>query len=105
MISHSERRAQLQARYAELQRRIVVVENEVDAEHSSDWEAHAIEREGDEVLEGAGNSARQEILQIEAALERLDSGEYSVCTVCSDPIPEERLTILPYTPFCRKCAT
>lgn len=105
MISHSQRRAQLQARYAELEKRIAAVEDELDSEHSSDWEELATEREGDEVLEGVGNSAQQEIRQIEAALERLDSGEYGVCTNCGDPIPEERLNILPYTPFCRNCAT
>jgi RNA polymerase-binding transcription factor DksA len=105
MISNSQRRAQLQARYAELEKRIVAIDEELDAEHSSDWEELTIEREGDEVLESVGNSAQQEIRQIEAALERLDSGEYGVCTTCGDPIPEERLTILPYTPFCRNCAT
>lgn len=104
MISHSQRRAQLQARYAELEKRIVAIDEELDAEHSSDWDELAIEREDDEVLEGVGNSAQREIRQIEAALERLDSGEYGVCTICGDPIPDERLTILPYTPFCRNCA-
>jgi RNA polymerase-binding transcription factor DksA len=104
MISHNQRRAQLQARYAELERRIVAVDADLNAEHSSDLEELAVEHEDDEVLEGVGNSAQREVRQIEAALERLDSGEYGVCTNCGDPIQEERLNILPYTAFCRDCA-
>lgn len=104
MISHNQRRAQLEARYAELERRILAIGGELEAEHSSDLEELAIEHEDDEVLEGVGNSAQQEIRQIEAALDRLDSGEYGICTNCGDPIQEKRLTILPYTPFCRDCA-
>lgn len=104
MISHNQRRAQLEARYAELEKRIVAIGGELDSEHSSDWEELTIEHEVDEVLEGVGNSAQQEIRQIEAALERLESGEYGTCTICGDPIQEVRLNILPYTPFCRDCA-
>lgn len=104
MISHDQRRAQLQARYAELEERIRAIGEELEAEHSSDLEELATEHEDDEVLEGVGNSAQQEVRQIEAALERLDSGEYGICTNCGDPIQEERLNILPYTTFCRECA-
>ncbi len=104
MISHSQRRTQLEDRYAELEARIAAIGDELDAEHSPDWEDLAVEREDDEVLEGVGNSAQQEMRQIEAALERLDSGQYGTCTSCGEPITEERLNILPYTPFCRNCA-
>ena len=94
MISHDQRRAQLQARYAELEMRIVAIDAELDAEHSSDLEDLAIEHEDDEVLEGVGTSAQQEVRQIEAALERLELGEYGTCTICGDPIQEERLNVL-----------
>ena len=42
--------------------------------------------------------------QIEAALERLDEGEYGICATCGEQIADKRLDVLPYTPFCRKCA-
>jgi RNA polymerase-binding transcription factor DksA len=105
MIPNSQRRTQLQARFADLEKRVVAIDAELDAEHSSDWEELAVEREGDEVLEGIGLSAQAEMRQIEAALERLDSGEYGFCVTCGEPISQERLNILPYTPFCRNCAT
>ncbi len=90
--------------YADLSARITSIDTELDQQRSTDWEELAIEREGDEVLESMGISAQQEMRQIEAALERLDEGEYGVCTVCGERISDKRLDVLPYTPFCRNCA-
>jgi RNA polymerase-binding transcription factor DksA len=52
-----------------------------------------------------GLSAQQELRMIEGALHRIEEGEYGFCTKCGAPIGEERLNVLPYTPFCRNCAT
>ena len=41
---------------------------------------------------------------IRAALQRMDEGEYGYCVKCGTEIMEERLDVLPYTPFCRDCA-
>ena len=56
------------------------------------------------MLEQLGVSGQSEIAQIRAALARMDAGEYGVCVRCGETIAEERLDLLPYTPFCRKCA-
>ncbi len=104
MIPTSARRVQLEARYADLKTRIEAIDDELDSHQSTDWEELAVEREADEVLEGIGVSAQHEMRQIEAALERMDAGEYGVCVRCGDAISEERLDVLPYTPFCRNCA-
>lgn len=45
-----------------------------------------------------------ELEQIKAALHRLESGTYGLCTACGRKIPKERLQALPYTPFCVICA-
>lgn len=42
--------------------------------------------------------------QIEGALERIESGEYGICVECSGKIPKMRLQVIPYTPYCVKCA-
>lgn len=42
--------------------------------------------------------------QIEAALERIEEGNYGVCTECEAKIPKTRLQVLPHTPHCVKCA-
>ncbi|MCF1709523.1 TraR/DksA family transcriptional regulator [Tabrizicola sp. J26] len=104
MSSIHERRAQLEARLADLNARIAGIEMELDSHDAKDWEELATEREDDEVLEGMGNSAQTEIRQIQAALERVAIGEYGYCVKCGEQISDERLDALPYTPFCRKCA-
>lgn len=98
------RRTELEARLAALQERMIQIDAELESHDSRDWEELAVEREGDEVLEGMGLSAQQEIRAIEAALSRLDAGEYGYCTKCGARIEDERLDVLPYTPFCRSCA-
>ena len=80
------------------------IDSELDQHLSSDWDDLASEREGDEVLEGMGLSAQQELRQIVAALERLDAGDYGICVTCGQPIADKRLDLLPCTPFCQSCA-
>jgi RNA polymerase-binding transcription factor DksA len=41
-----------------------------------------------------------ELVEIEAALERLDRGSYGTCQACGRPIGAERLEALPATRFC-----
>lgn len=41
---------------------------------------------------------------IDRAIERLDREEYGICIRCGKPIERERLLILPWTPYCAKCA-
>lgn len=98
------RKTALLARLAQLQGRLTDIEAELDSHDARDWEELATEREGDEVLESMGLSGQQEIRAIEAALKRIDEGEYGYCAKCGAEIGEERLDVLPFTPFCRKCA-
>jgi len=71
---------------------------------SADWSEQATERENDEVLESLGNAAEQELVQINAALQRIESGEYQLCESCGAEIPEARLELLPFTTLCVNCA-
>jgi RNA polymerase-binding transcription factor DksA len=41
---------------------------------------------------------------VESALERIEEGEYGDCLECGGKIPKTRLSALPYTPHCVKCA-
>lgn len=98
------RRAQLEERLQFLDARLHELDAELDSHRSKDWEELATEREGDETLERLGQSGQAEMAQIHAALSRMDAGTYGVCVTCGDEISEERLDLLPFTPFCRKCA-
>lgn len=51
------------------------------------------------------NNEGETLVQIEAALERIEAGTYGICTECSSKIPKMRLKAIPYTPYCVKCAS
>ena len=104
MIDLATRRAQLDERLTFLIARLRELDAELDSHQSKDWQELATEREADEVLERLGQSGQSEIAQIKAALARMDAGEYGACVKCGTDISEERLDLLPYTPFCRNCA-
>ncbi len=104
MTSLTTRKAQLQSRLADLQSRMTEIETELVPLEAKDWEDSAAEHATDEVLEGMGISAQHEIRMINAAFERIEAGEYGYCVKCGQKVAEERLDVLPYTPFCRNCA-
>jgi RNA polymerase-binding transcription factor DksA len=41
-----------------------------------------------------------ELLEVEAAVQRLEGGSYGSCLVCGRPIGDERLEAMPATRFC-----
>jgi RNA polymerase-binding transcription factor DksA len=41
---------------------------------------------------------------IELAIEKIEDGVYGTCEECSGPISKTRLSALPHTPLCIKCA-
>ena len=61
-------------------------------------------REDDEVLEGLGNAARQEIALLNAALRRIEDGTYGICQSCGGEISIARLEAVPHAMLCRECA-
>ena len=51
------------------------------------------------------NNEGETLVQIEGALERIESGVYGSCMECNGKIPKMRLKAIPYTPYCVKCAS
>lgn len=51
------------------------------------------------------NNEGETLNQIEGALERIENGVYGSCVECNGRIPKMRLKIMPYTPYCVKCAS
>lgn len=98
------RKTDLLERLSVLAVRIEEIGTELESHQNPDWSDLATERESDEVLEGMGLSAQAEIRAIEAALHRVEEGSYGACVRCGAEIGEERLDLLPATPFCRDCA-
>jgi len=104
MTDIAARTAQIKDRRLELVARMSSVDQELGAHGSPDWEDNAVEHEEDETLEALGIAAQKEILMLDAALKRIDAGEYGYCVTCGTAISEQRLDLLPATPFCRNCA-
>jgi RNA polymerase-binding transcription factor DksA len=104
MAATTDPRALMQARMAELVERQAGIEEELDSHHDPDWSDLATQRETDEVLEGLGLSAQQEVRMIRAALARIEAGTYGTCARCGEEIGAARLEALPYAPLCRDCA-
>ncbi|MEL6767836.1 MAG: TraR/DksA family transcriptional regulator [Pseudomonadota bacterium] len=96
--------AELLARRAELMKRLVSVEHDLDQPGNKDMEDQATEREDDEVLEGLGNAGLAELRKIEHALKRIEDGSYGICVSCGSKISNERLTAVPYATRCSRCA-
>jgi len=56
-----------------------------------------------ELLHLLSDSKREEIMNIDEALDRLGRGLYGQCQGCGEPIDIERLELRPYTRHCITC--
>jgi DnaK suppressor protein len=56
-----------------------------------------------QLLLGLGERERQQLQEIDAALERLAGDTFGLCEACGEEIGESRLRALPYTVLCVEC--
>jgi RNA polymerase-binding transcription factor DksA len=56
-----------------------------------------------EVSAAVEAAARHALDDIDAALDRINSGRYGTCARCDTPIPLERLLAIPQAPLCMGC--
>tara|TARA_R110002072_G_scaffold70267_2_gene169864 strand:+ start:421 stop:738 length:318 start_codon:yes stop_codon:yes gene_type:complete len=97
--------AELREKLSEAIRQLEDVQARLRGAHSASFGEQAIERESDEVDEKLEAGAIREIDAIKAALERIEAGQYGICTSCGDEIAAARLQALPYTTLCIACAS
>jgi DnaK suppressor protein len=67
-----------------------------------EYEEGAQVKLSDDVLTALSETARREVLQIDAALQRMDERAYGRCVDCGQEIPLERLEALPFTLRCEE---
>ncbi len=67
-----------------------------------DMSANAYSRD---VLFNLSETQRQRIRDIDAALERIDNGQYGVCMSCGEEIAQRRLEVRPFSRYCIECKT
>lgn len=104
MIDVEGYRARLIERKRELERRLGRIDEDLGEQASPDWEERATEREDDEVLEDLVMAGRAELRMIDAALKRIEAGEFGHCVNCGEEISEARLSLIPHAARCRNCA-
>ncbi|HEY7926709.1 MAG TPA: TraR/DksA C4-type zinc finger protein [Candidatus Dormibacteraeota bacterium] len=66
-------------------------------QHPAEQATETLERELDL---GVLQSVEAELLEVKAALARLDAGTYGQCEVCAKPIAEGRLEAMPAARYC-----
>jgi len=45
----------------------------------------------------------ESLIQVGAALERIDDGEFGICVDCEEPITAKRLAAVPWAAYCLNC--
>ncbi len=90
---------------AELNTRVDKIKADIGRGLDADSKEQAGQLENKDVLDALANEANEEIAEINAALRRLDEGNYGICSGCGDGIDKRRLAALPYATECIKCAS
>ncbi len=75
------------------------------AERDPEFEEGAQSEHEQYTLTRLTEAQRREVAMIDAALQRVDSGDYGVCRDCDTDIDPRRLLALPYALYCADCAT
>ena len=88
----------------EIDGRLSTIDKDLRQKTSADSEEQAIELENAEVLDSLRTSTKRELMMVDVALQRLESGDYLSCSECGDEILTARLEALPFTAHCVKCA-
>lgn len=70
----------------------------------ADFSEQAVQRENDEVLDGLAVSVRDQLDQIQAALRRVQDGDYAWCERCGKEIEAARHRALPSATLCIACS-
>ena len=56
-----------------------------------------------EFLLSLSDAERDQLLQIDEALKRIEKGEFGHCQICQKEMSKKRLNALPWTPLCIDC--
>jgi len=94
-------RAEIEARVERTHKHIYQKEEPV----SANFNEQIKQTENDELVRALEQEGKEELRLINNALQRLESGDYLVCSSCGEDIGEQRLKAIPYTDRCIGCAS
>ena len=95
---------QRQQSLLEQRRHALAAEDDLLTERELDPEDTAAAGSAAALLDSLGETARQKLLRVEAALDRIQRGGYGSCATCGDAIDGDRLRAVPDTDRCGGCA-
>lgn len=75
------------------------------AERDPEFEEGAQAEHEEYTLSRVSEVQRRQVAMIDAALARIDAGEYGVCVDCETEIDVRRLKAVPFAVLCTDCAT
>jgi RNA polymerase-binding protein DksA len=107
MLPIAELRQTLAHRRLELLRRVARVEEDLqwlDTNVEPEIEEEGQEENIARLLTRLDDRGQAEIVEIDRALARIESGDYGRCEDCGEQISEARLRVLPAAPTCVDCA-
>lgn len=76
------------------------------AEHQSTLDGSETSDSSPEVIEAVRvefTRMNETLAEFEKAVARVDTGTYGACETCAEPIPVERLEVIPHTTHCVRC--
>ena len=100
-------RTKLLALREELSDRVTRINRDLrhrDEPVAADFAEQVTEQENIDVLYALEGEGKVELKQIEAALGRLDAGDYGICDSCGNDISAGRLDVIPFATQCGDCA-
>jgi len=72
----------------------------LDLSDEADYAAVAVETDIDAAIM---EQQRQELIEIELALDKIREGSYGICEMCEDKISNERLKVKIFARYCIVC--
>lgn len=88
----------------ELEQRVESIHNHARNPLDADSGEQAAQIGNVAVVSALENEAIQELADIGSALQRLEAGNYGICTSCGEEISAERLLVRPASAECVDCA-
>jgi DnaK suppressor protein len=102
----SKLRAALLDSKRDIEQQITHLEESRKAQEESEIETGDAAQKEDliRLLDHFFGRGKEEIKEIDRALERMATGNYGICEICGRRIEPKRLNVLPQTRLCRSCA-
>jgi len=89
---------------AELEKRVATIHRHARNPLDANSAEQAAQLGNVEVVSALETEAREELVDIKAAIQRLELGNYGICTSCGEAIGAQRLAARPESLECMDCA-